>query len=394
MGNKYSNYEFDTRAIHAGEKPDFREGATGDVVVPIHLSTTFAREKIDEPTAGYEYTRSLNPTRKALEDKLAALENAQYALAFSSGLAAETSILLALLRAGDHIIASDDLYGGTKRLFNRIFNEYNIEVSYVDTVDAANVEKSIRPNTRIVWLESPTNPLLKLSDIAAIGAITKKHKIVLAVDNTFLSPYFQAPLDLGADIVLHSSTKYIGGHSDVLGGSVMLSDPDLYQKLQYHQNAVGAVLSPFDSYLTIRGIKTLGLRMQRHEENALLIGEFLENHPNVTKVIYPGLKSHPQYELAQKQTSGSGGIISFEIKGDLEDAKHFLESLELFALAESLGGVESLIELPALMTHASVAKEEREKIGITDTLIRVSVGVESAKDLIADLEIALNIYRK
>ena len=394
MGNKYSNYEFDTRAIHAGEKPDFREGATGDVVVPIHLSTTFAREKVEEPTAGYEYTRSLNPTRKALEDKLAALENAQYALAFSSGLAAETSILLALLRAGDHIIASDDLYGGTKRLFNRIFSEYNIEVSYVDTVDATNVEKSIRPNTKIVWLESPTNPLLKLSDIAAIGAITKKHKIVLAVDNTFLSPYFQAPLDLGADIVLHSSTKYIGGHSDVLGGSVMLSDPDLYQKLQYHQNAVGAVLSPFDSYLTIRGIKTLGLRMQRHEENALLIGEFLENHPNVTKVIYPGLKSHPQYDLAKRQTRGSGGIISFEIKGDLEDAKRFLESLELFALAESLGGVESLIELPALMTHASVAKEEREKIGITDTLIRLSVGVENAKDLTTDLEKALNIYRK
>lgn len=394
MGTKYNQYGFDTNAIHAGEKPDFREGATGDVVVPIHLSTTFAREKLDEPTGGYEYTRSLNPTRKALEEKLATLEGAKYGLAFSSGLAAETSVSLALLKSGDHIIASDDLYGGTKRLFNKIFTEYNIEITYVDTVDASNVEKSVRPNTKMVWLESPTNPLLKLSDIAAVGAITKKNNIVLVVDNTFLSPYFQSPLTLGADIVLHSSTKYIGGHSDVLGGSVMLSDDDLYQKLQYYQNAVGAVLSPFDSYLTIRGIKTLGLRMQRHEENALLIGAFLESHPNVTKVIYPGLKSHPQYELAQKQTRGSGGIISFEIKGDINDAKHFLESLELFALAESLGGVESLIELPSLMTHASVAKEEREKIGITDTLIRLSVGVENAKDLIADLERTLDSYKK
>lgn len=394
MGNKYNSYEFDTRAIHVGEKPDFREGATGDVVVPIHLSTTFARKKVEEPTAGYEYTRSLNPTRKALEDKLATLENAQYALAFSSGLAAETSVILALLKAGDHIIASDDLYGGTKRLFNRIFSEYNIEASYVDTVDPENVEKGIQPNTRIIWLESPTNPLLKLSDISAIAKIAKKNNSILVVDNTFLSPYFQAPLDLGADIVLHSSTKYIGGHSDVLGGSVMLSDTDLYQKLQYHQNAVGAVLSPFDSYLTIRGIKTLGLRMQRHEVNALLIGEFLEKHPNVTKVIYPGLKSHPQHELAKRQTSGSGGIISFEIKGSINDAKHFLESLKLFALAESLGGVESLIELPSLMTHASVAKEEREKIGITDTLIRLSVGIENTKDLISDLDKALNTYRQ
>lgn len=392
MRNKYSQYGFDTKAIHAGETPDFRDGATGDVVVPIHLSTTFAREKVEEPTAGYEYTRSLNPTRKALEEKLAALENAKHAFAFSSGLAAETSVILALLKAGDHIIASDDLYGGTKRLFNKIFNEYKIEVSYIDTIDILNLEKSVRPNTRLVWLESPTNPLLKLSDIAAVSTITKKEGLILVVDNTFLSPYFQRPLNLGADIVLHSSTKYIGGHSDVLGGSVMLSDDNLYHKIQYYQNAVGAVLSPFDSYLTLRGIKTLGLRMQKHEENALLIGAFLEEHPNVTKVIYPGLKSHPQYDLARKQTTGSGGIISFELKGNIDNSKHFLESLHLFALAESLGGVESLIELPALMTHASVSKEEREAIGITDTLIRLSVGIENIEDLITDLKNALDTY--
>ena len=392
MRNKYNEYGFETNAIHVGETPDFREGATGDVVAPIHLSTTFARKEIESPTAGYEYTRSLNPTRKALESKLAALENAEYGLAFSSGLAAETTVILALLKAGDHIIAFDDLYGGTKRLFNKIFQDYGIEVSYVDAVYPDNIREKIRENTRMVWLESPSNPLLKLTDIEAIETITKKEGLVLVVDNTFLSPYFQSPLNLGADIVLHSSTKYIGGHSDVLGGSVMLSDDDLFQKLQYYQNAVGAVLSPFDSYLTIRGIKTLGLRMRKHEENALQIAHFLENHPRVKKVIYPGLKSHPQYELAKKQTKGSGGIISFEIEGHLDDAKRFLESLHLFALAESLGGVESLIELPALMTHASVSKEDRENIGITDTLIRLSVGIEDIKDLISDIENALDSY--
>lgn len=393
MGNIYNNkYGFETNAIHVGESPDFREGATGDVVVPIHLSTTFAREKTEEPTSGYEYTRSLNPTRRALESKLAALENAEHGLAFSSGLAAETTVILALLKAGDHIVASDDLYGGTKRLFNKIFLDYGIEVSYADAVNSDNVKASIRPNTRMVWLESPSNPLLKLTDISAISEITKAKDLILVVDNTFLSPYFQSPLNLGADIVLHSSTKYIGGHSDVLGGSVMLSDGDLYQKLQYYQNAVGAVLSPFDSYLTIRGIKTLGLRMKKHEENALQIGRFLENHPRVTRVIYPGLESHPQHELSNKQTRGSGGVISFEIEGQLNDAKRFLESLHLFALAESLGGVESLIELPASMTHASVSKEEREIIGITDTLIRLSVGIEDIKDLIADINDALDNY--
>lgn len=384
-------YGFATKAIHAGEQPDFREGATGDVVVPIHLSTTFARKKVTEPTAGYEYTRSLNPTRKALETKLASLENATYGLAFSSGLAAESTILLSLLNPGDHIVAFDDLYGGTKRLFNHVFSNFGFDVSYVDATVVSLVEKAIKPNTKLVWLETPSNPLLKVSDIKAIAEITKKHNLILVVDNTFLSPYFQKPLDLGADIVVHSSTKYIGGHSDVLGGAVLLNNGAYYERIQYHQNAVGAVLAPFDSYLTLRGIKTLALRLEQHQKNALDIAHYLEKHPKVSKVIYPGLESHPQHALAKAQTTGFGGVLSFEIKGTITEATNFLEKLNIFALAESLGGVESLIELPSLMTHASVAKEVREQIGITDTLIRVSVGVEDVKDLINDLEQALSL---
>ncbi|MDD4921617.1 MAG: cystathionine gamma-synthase [Bacteroidales bacterium] len=391
MSEKISNYGFATKAIHAGEEPDFREGATGDVVTPIHLSTTFARKKVTEPTSGYEYTRSLNPTRKALEEKLASLENAGYGLAFSSGLAAESTILLSLLKPGDHIVAFDDLYGGTKRLFNHVFSNFGFEVSYVDATDAVQVEKAIQPNTKLVWIETPSNPLLKLCDIKAVSEITQRNGLILVVDNTFLSPYFQKPLDLGADIVVHSSTKYIGGHSDVLGGAVLLSDQNYYERIQYHQNAVGAVLAPFDSYLTMRGIKTLELRMQRHNQNALALAQYLENHSRIKRVIYPGLESHPQHQLAKRQTTGNGGVFSFEIDGNLEDAKAFLEKLQIFALAESLGGVESLIELPALMTHASVAKEVREQIGITDTLVRVSVGVEDIKDLIVDFEQALSL---
>jgi len=384
------DYGFSTKAVHAGEQPDFREGATGDVVIPIHLSTTFARKKVEVPTAGYEYTRSLNPTRNALELKLASLENAKYGFAFTSGLAAESTILLSLVKPGDHIIAFDDLYGGTKRLINQVFGNFGFEVTYVDAVDPQNVQNAFKETTKLVWLESPTNPLLKLSDIKAIAEITRKKGAILVVDNTFLSPFFQKPLDLGADVVVHSSTKYIGGHSDVLGGSVMLNDQELYEKIKYHQNSVGAVLPPFDSYLTLRGIKTLALRMERHNENALEIAHYLERHPKVKKVIYPGLESHPQHKLATEQATGFGGIISFEIEGTIYEAKAFLEKLQLFALAESLGGVESLIELPALMTHASVAKEIREQIGITDTLIRISVGIEDVADLIDDLEQAFN----
>jgi cystathionine gamma-lyase len=379
------SYGFSTRSIHAGEEPDFREGASGDVVAPIHLSTTFARKDVDVLTAGYEYSRTLNPTRKALEEKLATLENAKYGLAFSSGLAAETTLALSLLSAGDHVIAFDHLNGATKRLFNKILNGCGIETTYVDATVPSYIDSEIKTNTKLVWLETPTNPLLKICDINAIAQITKKRGLILVVDNTFLSPYFQNPLDLGADVVVHSSTKYIGGHSDVVGGSVMISDNELYAKIKYKQNAIGAILSPFDCFLTMRGIKTLSLRMEKHNKNALQIAGYLQDHPKVSKVIYPGLKSHPQHILASRQTKGFGGIISFEIAGSREQAKKFSQSLKLFSIAESLGGVESLIELPASMTHASLALSERKKIGISDSLIRISVGIEDIKDLINDV---------
>ncbi|WP_456452610.1 cystathionine gamma-synthase [Thermococcus sp.] len=375
---------FSTKAIHIGEEPENMQH--GDVVSPIHLSTTFAKRSIKEVEEGYVYSRSGNPTRDALEKKLAALENAKYGLAFSSGLAAESTILLALLKKGDHVVAFDDLYGGTKRLFNQVMERFGIEFTYVDAREPENVRMAIRENTRMVWLETPTNPLLKLADIKAIAEIAHERDIIVVVDNTFASPYFQNPLDLGADIVLHSVTKYLGGHSDVVGGAVMVNDDEIYERLKFHQNAVGAILSPFDSWLVMRGIKTLAVRMERHEKNAMTIARYLEEHPLVERVYYPGLPSHPQHELAKRQMKGFGGMLSFELKGGLEEAVKFIESLEVFALAESLGGVESLIELPAIMTHASVPKEEREKVGIRDSLIRVSVGIEDVEDLIEDLE--------
>jgi len=376
--------KFSTKAIHIGEEPESMQH--GDVVSPIHLSTTFAKKSIREVEEGYVYSRSGNPTRESLERKLAALENAKYGLAFSSGLAAESTILLALLRKGDHVIAFDDLYGGTKRLFNQVMERFGIEFTYVDAREPENVRKAIKENTKMVWLETPTNPLLKLADIKAIAEIAHERDIMVVVDNTFASPYFQNPLDLGADIVLHSVTKYLGGHSDVVGGAVMVNDDEIYEKLKFHQNAVGAILSPFDSWLVMRGIKTLAVRMERHEKNTMKIAKYLEGHPLVERVYYPGLPSHPQHELAKRQMRGFGGMLSFELKGGLEEAVKFVESLKIFALAESLGGVESLIELPALMTHASVPKKERERVGIRDSLIRVSVGIEDVEDLIEDLE--------
>ena len=380
---------FSTRAIHNGEEPDFRDGASGDVAVPIHLSTTFARLRADSPTAGYEYTRSLNPTRKALEEKLAALDGAKYGLAFSSGLAAASTVIISLLKAGDNVIGFDDLYGGTRRLLSNVFVNFDISATYVDATKPENIENAITPKSKLIWIESPTNPLMKLADIKAIAQIAHKHGLILVVDNTFLSPYFQRPLDLGADIVVYSTTKYIGGHSDVLGGSVVLNNDDYYKKLAYNQNAVGAVLSPFDSYLTLRGAKTLAVRMQQHQKNALALAEFLENSPKVKRVNFPLLKSHPQHALAESQSSGSSGIFSFELVGTLDDAQNFLSKLKLFATAESLGGVESLIEIPAIMTHASVPKEVREQNGIYDTLIRVSAGIEDTEDLIEDFRQAL-----
>jgi len=293
---------------------------------------------------------------------------------------------LSILNQGDHVFALDDLFGGSKRLFNQIFSAYDLKISYVDATDASNVEKAITPASKLIWIETPSNPLLKIVDIKAVSQIAHQHHLTLVVDNTFLSPYFQKPLDLGADIVVHSSTKYVGGHSDVLGGAVLLNEDTLYERLKFHQNAVGAILPPFDSYLTLRGLKTLSLRMEQHQKNAMDIARYLEKHPKVNKVIYPGLESHPQHAIAQSQSSGHGGVLSFELKGGIDDAVAFLEKLKIFAVAESLGGVESLIELPSWMTHASVAKEMREAIGITDTLIRVSVGIEDAADLIADFE--------
>ena len=375
---------FETKTVHVGEEPDLEVGS-GDVVVPIHLSSTFARKKVDAPTRGYEYSRTGNPTREALEKRLAALEEAAFGLAFASGMAAETTLAVTLLETGDHILAFDDLYGGTRRLFNRVLSpNFKIEVTYVDARDPAQVQKAIQKNTRLIWLESPTNPLMKICDIAAIAKIAREADILVIVDNTFLSPYFQKPLTLGADVVVHSTTKYLNGHSDSVGGALMLSDENLYHKLKFNQNAMGAILSPFDSFLVLRGTKTLAVRMKEHERNGLRMAHYLEEHPKVRKVYYPGLRSHPQHELAHRQATGYGGMLSFEIKGGLEEAKGFLENLKIFALAESLGGVESLIEHPALMTHASVPRETREQIGLTDSLIRVSVGIEHIDDLIDD----------
>lgn len=382
--------KFETKAIHVGEEPNFRDGGSGDVVTPIHLSSTFARKEIDKPTNGYEYSRMGNPTRNALEKRLAALEDAKFGLAFASGLAAETVIALTLLKSDNHIIAFDDLYGGTRRLFNEVFNKnFNIEVSYVDARNIGNVKSAIKEKTRLIWIETPTNPLMKICDIIKISEIAKKKNITVVVDNTFMSPYFQRPLNLGADIVVHSTTKYLNGHSDSIGGAIMLSDESVYNKLKFNQNATGTMLSPFDSFLVLRGIKTLALRMEKHNENALKIAKFLNSHPKIKKVNYPGLITYPQYNLAKQQMLGFGGMLSFEIKGNLKDAKQLLRNLKIISLAESLGGVESLIEHPASMTHSSIPQKEREKIGITDLLIRLSVGIENTEDLISDLRDAL-----
>jgi len=376
---------FSTKAVHIGEEPDF--SGSGDVVVPIHLSSTFARKEVGKPTKGYEYSRSGNPTRHALEKRLAALEGAKYGLAFSSGLGAETTVL-ASLKKGSHVVAFDDLYGGTKRIFN-VFRAFGVEFTYVDARNPDMVKKALRKNTELIWLESPTNPLLKLCDIEQISEIARRKGIDVLVDNTFASPYIQRPLELGADIVLHSTTKYIGGHSDVVGGALVMSNEKIHERLKFLQNALGPVPSPFDCFLALRGTKTLALRMERHCENADAIAQYLESHKKVERVFYPGLKSHSQHELAIRQMRRFGGMVSFELKGSMRSAEKFLSSLGLFSLAESLGGVESLIESPALMTHAAIPKAEREKAGLRDGLIRASVGIEDKEDLIEDIEGAL-----
>ncbi len=372
---------FETLAIHAGQRPD---PVTGAVMTPVYLTSTYVQSAPGEHK-GYEYSRTHNLTRHALQDCLAALEGARHGLAFASGLAA-TDALLHLLDAGDHVVYSDDVYGGTFRLFDKVFRRHGLSFTPVDASDPGNVERAMTPRTRMVWLESPTNPMLKIADLAAIAAIARARGAVSVVDNTFATPFFQRPLELGIDVVCHSTTKYLNGHSDVVGGAVLTSDAALHQRIQFLQNAVGGVPSPMDSFLVMRGLKTLHVRMERHQDNAFRVARFLEGHAQVERVTYPGLASHPQHALARRQMSGFGGMLTFVIRGGLPAARAFLSSLRIFALAESLGGVESLIEHPAIMTHASVPPETRAALGIADGFIRVSVGIESADDLVADLE--------
>lgn len=372
---------FSTRAIHAGQEPD---PTTGAIMTPVYLTSTYVQES-PGVHKGWEYSRTHNPTRRAYESCLANLEGGKHGFAFASGCAATTTIMH-LLKAGDHVIAGDDMYGGTFRLFDKVFRHSGIEFSYVDLTNPDNFGKAMKANTRMVWMETPTNPTLKLVDIRRISADAKAKKILSVVDNTFMSPYFQRPLELGADLVVHSATKYIGGHSDVVGGVVATSDEDLAERLAFLSNSLGGVASPFDSFMCLRSLKTLPLRMRAHEGNAREIADYLEGHPMVAKTIYPGLKSHPQHALAREQMTGFGGMITFHIKGGIATARRFLESVKVFALAESLGGVESLIEHPAIMTHASVPAETRRALAIDDSLIRLSVGIEDLADLKADLD--------
>ncbi len=375
--------KFSTKAIHVGEEPNYE--VNGEVVSPIHLSTTFARRDPEVPTKGYEYTRTSNPTRDALEKKLASLEEGRFGLAFASGLAAETSLLLALLKKGDTILASDDLYGGTRRIFESVIKKFGVDFRTVDFTSTASFETEAR-SSRIIWVETPSNPLLKIIDIAKLSKMAHENGSLLVVDNTFATPYFQNPLKFGSDVVIHSTTKYVSGHSDTLGGGIVTNNEDLFEKLKFHQNAVGAVLSPFDSYMTMRGIKTLSVRMREHEKNAMRIAEYFLEKKRVKKVYYPGLEDHFNHEVAKSQMKGFGGIVSFAIDLDRDGIRRFLRNLKYIALGESLGGVESLIEVPSLMTHASVPREVREQMGIMDNLVRFSVGIEDVDDLIEDLE--------
>jgi cystathionine gamma-lyase len=371
---------FDTLAIHAGQQPD---PTTGAVMTPVYLTSTYVQDGPGHHK-GFEYSRTQNPTRFALQDCLAALEGARHGLCFASGLAA-TDCILHLLETGDHVLASDDVYGGTFRQFDKVFRRHGLEFSYVDMTDPANVARGLRANTRLIWIESPTNPMLKLVDLPAVAALARAHGARTVVDNTFATPFNQRPLELGIDVVTHSTTKYLNGHSDVVGGAILVSDEALHDRLRFLQNAVGGVQSPFDSFLVLRGLKTLHLRMERHAENALAPATFLEGHPQVERVIYPGLPSHPQHALAKRQMRTPGGMLAFTIRGGLPAATAFLKAVRVFACAESLGGVESLIEHPAIMTHASVPAEVRAALGIADGFIRVSVGVEHLEDLRGDL---------
>ena len=379
--------KFASKAIHAGNEPD---PTTGAVTVPIYQTSTYAQESIGKHK-GYEYARTQNPTRAALEQNLAALEGGKAGFAFASGMAA-TNAVMTLLKGGDHVIVSDNTYGGTFRLFDKILRNFGLEFTYVDAREPQNVEDAVRPETRMVFVETPTNPVMSLVDIAAVSEVTRRRGLRLVVDNTFMSPFFQRPLELGADIVVHSTTKYLNGHSDSVGGAAILNDDEDISKLAFIQNSAGAILSPMDSWLVLRGTKTLAVRMRQHDENGRLVAQFLSEHPKVLKVYYPGLKSHPQYELARRQMSGFGGMISFET-GSLDNARRVLEGVRLCTLGESLGGVESLISHPATMTHASVPELERNRLGITDGLVRISVGIEDAEDIMEDIDRALGEIR-
>ena len=371
---------FSTRAIHAGQDPD---PVTGSVTVPVYLTSTY-----QQPGPGkegkYVYSRTANPTRTALEECLASLEGGRYGLAFGSGMAATSTILLSL-KKGDHVIAGDDIYGGTYRLFDQVLRNYGLQFTYVNPENPDNVEKAIRKDTRLIWIETPTNPLMRIVDIRQISKISKRAHALLVVDNTFMSPYLQNPLEHGADIVVHSTTKYLGGHSDLIGGATITKDQDVQNRLKYLQNAVGAIPGPLDCYLVLRGVKTLAVRMDRHNENAKAISEFLAKQPKVERVNFPGLPDHPQRTIIKRQMRGNGGMLSFQLKGGFNQIKQFLNALRVFTVAESLGGVESLIEHPASMTHASVPSERRLKLGIADNLIRVSLGIEDVDDLVQDL---------
>jgi cystathionine gamma-synthase len=378
---------FNTRAIHAGQEPD---PATGAVIVPVHLTTTYKQDGVGGLRGGYEYSRSANPTRTALQEALAALEQGTHGMAFASGLAAEDTLLRTVCEPGSHIVLGGDAYGGTFRLISRVASRWGVEHSPADLNDLDALRAVMRPTTRVIWCETPTNPLLNIADIARLAEFAHEHGALLVVDNTFASPYLQQPLTLGADVVVHSTTKYLGGHSDVVGGALVTADADLAEQLAYHQNAMGAVAGPFDAWLVLRGIKTLGVRMDRHQANAARIAEFLLGHPEVASVLYPGLPDHPGHEIAARQMSGFGGMLSFRLTGGEEQALKVCERAQLFTLAESLGGVESLIEHPGRMTHASTAGSPLE---VPADLVRLSVGIEDADDLLADLEQALGRRR-
>ena len=385
MSNENRKRAFATRAIHAGQEPD---PATGAIMPPIYATSTYVQAS-PGVHKGYEYSRTQNPTRMAYERCIADLESGTHGFAFASGMAA-IGTALELVDSGSHVIAMDDLYGGTRRLFSGVRERSaGLEFSYVDMSDANRVSAALRDNTRMIWIESPSNPLLKLVDLKAVTSAVERRDILVVCDNTFATPYLQRPLEIGCDIVMHSATKFLNGHSDMVGGVLATADAGIAERLAYLQNSIGSVAGPFDSFLALRGLKTLDVRMERHCRSAMAIAEWLERDPRVERVLYPGLESHPQHELAKEQLPGFGGIVTFFIKGDLADARRFLERCEVFSLAESLGGVESLVDHPAIMTHASVPESERAKLGISDQLIRLSVGIEALDDLIADLDQAL-----